>query len=164
VQDPDLTQLLDRIALGRATEADLAALRSRIEVRGDKNSVQLGRYNVDISGGRSIHIGDQVYQGANADTIRGIIREMVGEPEPVPSRLYITVISIAFLVMLAAFGVFGFTLFTSSNDPDAGVPAGIPLAAAMFGGGFLLAAVASIVRAIANPSSLRGSGRGRSWD
>jgi hypothetical protein len=165
VPEPELTDILDRVALGRADQSDLETLRSRIELSGDKNRVQVGQYNVDISGGRSIHIGEQVYQGANADTIRSIIREIVGEPEPTPSRLYITIIGLAFIVMVAAFVVFGFTLFTSGNqDPDAGMPPGIPIAGAMFGGAFVVAIVASVIRAIVNPGSLRSGGRGRSWD
>jgi hypothetical protein len=162
--EPELTDILDRIALGRASNADIEALRSRIDVSGDKNHVQVGQYNVDISGGRNIHIGEQVYQGANADTIRTIIRELVGEPEPTPSRLYVTIVGLCFVLMVAAFVVFGFTLFTTGNqDPDAGMAPGIPIAGAMFGAGFLVAIIATVVRGIVNPASMR-SGRGRSWD
>lgn len=63
------------------------------------------------------------------------------------------------LLCIAGLGIFGFTLFSDMpdiGDPDFGeVPAGIPIAAAVFFSGFVLAAIASIAHGL---RSRRGPG------
>ena len=44
-----------------------------------QNVVQLGKYNVNIGDAKDIHIGDKVYQGADAETIRKILREILSQ-------------------------------------------------------------------------------------
>jgi|GEM_PF-3250256 len=162
----EVTTLLDRISAGRARPGDQERLRELVAVRGDGNRVQVGRHNVDISGGHDIRIGDHIYQGSDAAAIAEAIRQVMGEPPPPPSRWYVAIVALGFLICLAAFGVFGYTLFTDSPnlEPGAGlqVPQGVVVAGAMFLTGFAVMAGASLVRAIVNPGSLTDQ-RQRRW-
>ena len=72
--------ILDRIATGNPTEADLELIRQLLTPSGNHNIVQLGKYDVNLGHGQGdIHIGDRIYQGADAETIREIIRAVVQE-------------------------------------------------------------------------------------
>lgn len=85
----DLHRILDRIATGSYTDADIADLRRALSVSG-QTSLQLGKYNVHVTEGKDIQIGDRIYQGIDADTIREFISEVLsavaskrsGAPEP----------------------------------------------------------------------------------
>ena len=66
----DIQTLLDRIAAGSHTEADLAALRRVLLIGGQGNVVQVGKYNVQIGEGQDVRIGDTVYQGPDAAAIQ----------------------------------------------------------------------------------------------
>jgi hypothetical protein len=162
----EVARLLDRVGAGRERVGDRERLRELVSVRGDGNRVQVGRQNIDISGGRDIRIGDHIYQGADAVAIAEAIRQVVGEPPPPPSRWFVATVSLGFVLCLAAFGVFGYTLFTDTPnlEPGAGpqVPEGVVAAGAMFLTGFVIMAVASLVRAIVNPGSLTEQ-RKRRW-
>jgi formylglycine-generating enzyme required for sulfatase activity len=69
--------ILDRIATGSYTEADLEELRQILTPNRDRNVVQLGKYNVNIGQGQGdIHIGDRTYYGADAESIKAVIREL----------------------------------------------------------------------------------------
>lgn len=74
----DLKAILDRIAIGTHTETDIATLRTLI-VNGDRNVVQLGKYNLNITQGRDIQVGDRIYHGPDAEAIQGIIRQVLNE-------------------------------------------------------------------------------------
>ena len=80
-RDPDhtLQAILDRIATGTHTEADLATLRRALLVGGQGNVIQIGKYNVKIGEGQDIRIGDTVYQGPDADAIQVALREVLDE-------------------------------------------------------------------------------------
>jgi hypothetical protein len=69
--DPDdiLQPILDRIAAGTHTDADLADLRRALLVGAQGNIVQVGKYNIHIGEGQDICIGDTVYQGPDAAAI-----------------------------------------------------------------------------------------------
>ncbi len=160
VEDHDadeVTRLLERVAEGRERSGDIERLRALVSVRGDGNRIQVGRHNIDISGGHDIRIGDHVYEGSDAETIADAIRLVIGKPPSPPSRWFILLVSLGFLTCVAAFGVFGYTLFTDSPDlqPGSGpqVPEGVMLAGGMFLTGFLIMVIASLVRAIINPAS-----------
>ena len=58
---------------------DIAQLRQFLTANSDKNVVQLGKYNINIADGKDIHIGDKVYQGTDAETIRTILREVLSQ-------------------------------------------------------------------------------------
>ena len=75
----DLSAIFDRIANGKETEGDLQALRQLFR-KGDRpDAVQLGKHNVNIGQGQDIHVGDRTYQGADAETIREIVRSILEE-------------------------------------------------------------------------------------
>jgi hypothetical protein len=73
----DLNAIIDRIAAGNYTAEDLQVLRREIVLSSDRNVVQLGKYNVNIAEGKDIHVGDRIYQGADADTIRNLLRDTI---------------------------------------------------------------------------------------
>jgi Effector-associated domain 10/NACHT domain len=75
----DLSAIFDRIANGKETEGDLQALRELFRKYNCLGAVQLGKYNVNIGQGQDIHIGDRIYQGADAQAIREIVRSIVDE-------------------------------------------------------------------------------------
>jgi hypothetical protein len=94
---PDINAIFDRIANRNATDGDIEALRQSIlasvaiggnvqdativtgddNIIGDRNTVQIGKYNINIAEGSNIKIGDTTYQGANAETIRTIFLEVL---------------------------------------------------------------------------------------
>lgn len=77
---PDnLNAILDRIAAGTHTESDIATLRQALIVSGDRNVVQLGKYNLNINQGRDIQVGDRHYYGPDAVAILAIIRQLLEE-------------------------------------------------------------------------------------
>lgn len=78
VQD-DLSAIFDRIANGEETEGDLQALRQLFRKGDRRDAVQLGKYNVNIGQGQDIHVGDRIYQGADAQAIGEIVRSIVEE-------------------------------------------------------------------------------------
>ncbi|AFZ01288.1 NACHT domain-containing protein [Calothrix sp. PCC 6303] len=75
----ELQEICDRILNQNANEDDIAQLRQFITANSDKNVVQLGKYNVNIADGKDIHIGDKIYQGTDAETIRAILREVLSQ-------------------------------------------------------------------------------------
>jgi hypothetical protein len=78
VPHPDRTQaVLDRVVNGTYTDTDLRWLQNAISVTGDQNMVQVGRYNIPLLHGHNIHVGDRIYQGANADAIRNVLSRFV---------------------------------------------------------------------------------------
>lgn len=75
----DETQaLVDRIAAGTHTEADLAALRRALLISGQGNVVQVGKYSIQIGEGHKIRIGD-IYQGSDVSAIKTALRAVFQE-------------------------------------------------------------------------------------
>jgi hypothetical protein len=83
MSNPDeLKAILDRIAAGKHTNADITALRDALIFSGDQTVAQLGKDNInigDIGQARDIHIGDRIYQDASAEAIRDVIRQVLDE-------------------------------------------------------------------------------------
>lgn len=76
--DPnELITILDRILAGDRTEADITKLRQHLSVSSAQNTVQLGKYNVKIEQGQDIQIGDTIYKGADAETIRELLQDVL---------------------------------------------------------------------------------------
>lgn len=76
----DLLAILDRIVNRQHTDADLEVLREALTVNSAQNVVQIGKYTVNIGQGQDIRIGDQtIYQGTDAETIRGVFRSVLQE-------------------------------------------------------------------------------------
>jgi len=79
MKDPEnLEAIFDRITSNIHTETDIAALKTLI-FGGDSNVVQLGKYNVNINQGRDVQVGDRIYQGPDAEAIKGIIFQVIEE-------------------------------------------------------------------------------------
>jgi Effector-associated domain 10 len=64
--NPNLNTIFERIANGEATEGDIQTLRQFLSVREGQNSIQIGKYNVNISEGRDIQKG---FVSTNAQTV-----------------------------------------------------------------------------------------------
>lgn len=82
----ELTTILDRISAGDRTEADLTKLRQHLSVSSAQNTVQLGKYNVNIGQGQDIRIGDTIYQGADAESIRELLQDVLQEYQLLPDK------------------------------------------------------------------------------
>ena len=76
----DLSELLDRIANGEETEGDRQVLRQLLQEKADQSVVQLGKYTVNLGQGREIQVGDCIYQGVDADTIKTVIQAVLQQP------------------------------------------------------------------------------------
>ncbi len=70
----DLSTILEKIADGNHTDADIAALRQLLRTGDRQIALQLGKYNVNIGQGQNIEIGDHTYLELNDETMRALIR------------------------------------------------------------------------------------------
>ncbi|MEQ9370391.1 MAG: tetratricopeptide repeat protein [Coleofasciculus chthonoplastes F3-SA18-01] len=84
-----LQAILNRVATHSYTEADIVALRDAVIVRGDQIVAQEGDHNINIG-----HIGqagdiqiNPTYYGADAETIKAILQEIVSELQPQPTGI-----------------------------------------------------------------------------
>ncbi len=82
----ELQTICDRMLNHTANEDDIAQLRQFLTANSDtygklryRNTLQIGKYNVNIVDAQNIHIGDKVYQGINAETISTILREVLSQ-------------------------------------------------------------------------------------
>ena len=118
----ELTDLLDRIAEGAHSPADVKRLRRAVNVKGDRRVVQVGKYNVPIQQGRDIHIGDRVYQGADAEAIREVLSGLAwGGPARGSLRgVGGAIVTLGMLIALAGMGMFFYGLISAmSGGADA---------------------------------------------
>jgi hypothetical protein len=90
---PDINAIFDRIANRNATDGDIQTLRQSVaiggnaqgativtgddNILGDNNTVQIGKYNINIAEGINIKVGDTIYQGAGAEMIRAMLLEVL---------------------------------------------------------------------------------------
>lgn len=72
----DLHQILDRIAASSYTDTDIAEFGRALRFTG-QNRLQLGKYHVHVTEGNDIQIGDRIYQGIDADTIKDFINQFL---------------------------------------------------------------------------------------
>ncbi|MEI2579188.1 tetratricopeptide repeat protein, partial [Scytonema sp. PRP1] len=77
--DDDLNAIFDHFINNQATEADKQTLRQLIGARDGKNALQIGKNIVNIAEGRDIQIGDRIYQGADAEAIKELLRVVLQE-------------------------------------------------------------------------------------
>ncbi|MEM7333492.1 MAG: NB-ARC domain-containing protein [Chloroflexota bacterium] len=73
----DISAILDRIVASTHTSADIETLQSLLMVSGDHKIVQVGKYNINIGHGENIQIGDRIYQGPDAESLRQLIHEVL---------------------------------------------------------------------------------------
>lgn len=76
MSNPDeLKAILDRIATGSHTTADVAALRRLLSGGSNQNVQQLdGKYNIHIGEGQNIYIGDRIYVSWSDEAIQALIQ------------------------------------------------------------------------------------------
>ncbi|MEB3220006.1 MAG: NACHT domain-containing protein [Nostocales cyanobacterium 94392] len=79
IDSSELLIILEHILNGSADEDEINLLRQSLTASCGQNFVQLGKYNVNIGDAKDIHIGDKVYQGTDAETIRNILREILSQ-------------------------------------------------------------------------------------
>jgi Effector-associated domain 10 len=72
----NLNDIIQCILLGTQTDPDVETLHQCLN-NGDRQNLQLGKYNVNIGKGKDIHIGDRIYQGADAEAIRKVLNEVI---------------------------------------------------------------------------------------
>ena len=70
----ELITSLDRILMGQATEADITAVRLGLQQR---------IFNLDFGtvNSNELHIGDRIYQGADVESLKGVLQTFLGERE-----------------------------------------------------------------------------------
>ncbi|MFM7886386.1 MAG: hypothetical protein ACKPCM_06800, partial [Pseudanabaena sp.] len=77
--DPTLENIIESVALTTINDSDRLLLRGLLTQNTEKTYFQLGKYNINISEGENIHIGDRIYHGANAEAIRKVLQEIIEE-------------------------------------------------------------------------------------
>ncbi|NER26954.1 MAG: hypothetical protein F6J89_04800 [Symploca sp. SIO1C4] len=77
---PDqLAAIFERIAEGKHTKADVEALQQALRLGNHQDLVQVGKYNVNISEGQDIYIGDRIFHGLDAEAIKEAVRAVLQE-------------------------------------------------------------------------------------
>jgi hypothetical protein len=70
----EIDEIIDRIKIGKYTEADVDILY-RLSRSGDRETIsQLGKYNVNIGEGKDIQIGDRIYQQWDEKSIEALVK------------------------------------------------------------------------------------------
>jgi len=82
----EFNKILDRVTSGKQTEADIVSLRQLLSAGNERDVVQLGKNIVNIGQGKDIHIGDRNYQGADAETIRELLQDVLQEYQLLPDK------------------------------------------------------------------------------
>ena len=88
VASDDLLAIIERITSHNHSDDDLAVLRQAIG-GSSKDTLQIGKYNVNIGSGQDVHIGDKIYHGADAEAIREIIKEILSSRKTATAVKYI---------------------------------------------------------------------------
>ena len=149
----DLTAVLDRVARNAPTSSDTERLRRLVQVRGDGNSVQLGRHNISLQAGGDIHVGDRVYRGVEAYMIREALTELV---YPSPGLLHSfggRVITIGMIVALVGMAMFFVGLISPMQGPPTfdGPPAEVIRGFGIAFVGVMIGAVGGLIRGWERP-------------
>ena len=73
--DDNLKRIIDKITEGQHTEADLSELLQELSAVDNRQlSIQLGKYNVSITEGKEIHIGDRIYQQWDKEAMEALVK------------------------------------------------------------------------------------------
>jgi len=74
--NPDeLSSIIDRVTTAKQTDEDIAILQQLLSLSGDPQmSIQLGKYNVNITEGKEIHIGDRIYQQWDKEAMEALVK------------------------------------------------------------------------------------------
>ena len=79
-----LSAILDCLATGKETEADIAFLRQVLSAGNRPIATQLGKYNVNIGEGNNIHIGDHIYSEWNDEAFQALLKSIKNQPHSIP--------------------------------------------------------------------------------
>lgn len=72
--DDDLKRIIDKIAEGQHTQADLSQLIQALNVADNRQlTLQLGKYNVNVGEGKDIHIGDCIYNQWDEEAMKALV-------------------------------------------------------------------------------------------
>jgi hypothetical protein len=71
----ELNGILDRVVAGTHTGADIESLSEGLIVGEEQNVERLGQWNVHIDEARDVHIGDRVFQGPDAESMRQVFQQ-----------------------------------------------------------------------------------------
>lgn len=158
----EVRELLDRVAHDAYTDADLDRLRQLVKVRGDGNTIQVGRYNVRLDNARNIHIGDQVFRGVDADVLRDVLHDVArGQLHRGSLRGFSgAIITIGMLTALGGMALFFYglvSLMGSSPFPNkfSGPPNEVIIGFSLVVAGILVGAVGQLIRGWERPKSDR---------
>ena len=75
----NLEFIFERIVNHQETEDDREKLRSLLCRGNSEKEIQIGKHIVNIAEGRDIHIGDKIYQNTDAEAIKKVLQEVIGE-------------------------------------------------------------------------------------
>jgi Effector-associated domain 10/HEAT repeats len=75
----NLDDIIKRIINVTHIDIDRETLYQLLDNNDRETILQLGKYNINIVDGKDIHIGDRIYQGTDAITIKEMIRSMSNE-------------------------------------------------------------------------------------
>ncbi|MHC5772166.1 MAG: ATP-binding protein, partial [Nostoc sp.] len=82
----EINSIIDSIASGEHTDTDIAVLREVLS-SGDRQAIQLGKYNVNIGDGKEIHIGNRIYQQWDEQAISAVVKAIQQTtPKNVPTQ------------------------------------------------------------------------------
>ena len=80
-----LVSILNRIARGEQTTADIEALQQVLNSEKGLESLQLGKYNINIDQGQNIHIGDHIFVDWNEEALQALVKVLQKQlPQPQP--------------------------------------------------------------------------------
>lgn len=72
--------IIERITTGNVRDSDFDVIRQILIIKNPQNVAQLGKCNINLAQGcGDIHIGDHIYQGADTNAIREILRSLLQE-------------------------------------------------------------------------------------
>ncbi|MBW4652444.1 MAG: tetratricopeptide repeat protein [Kaiparowitsia implicata GSE-PSE-MK54-09C] len=83
-----LSDILERIASGEYSKADMVALQQALKGEKGRSLLQLGKYNITIGEGRDIQIGDRTYVEINDAAVQAIIAAIRQVPLPAQSHIW----------------------------------------------------------------------------
>ena len=78
----DLSDILERIASGEYSEADITALQQALKGEEGRSLFQLGKYNITIGAGKDIQIGDRTFVEINDAAVQAIIEAIQNGAAP----------------------------------------------------------------------------------
>lgn len=84
----DLSDILERIASGEYSEAEIAALQQSLKGEDGRSLLQLDKYNITIGEGQNIQIGDRTFVEINDAAVQAIVKAIQsGAASKIPAQM-----------------------------------------------------------------------------